>query len=117
MCEPIPNQPFTLLSPFYHVWADFWLELGEKVLPIHGYKYTMNHGITVVLPMGAPDVQPFLDYIKHSDQWLVEPQGSSLLDEKFFVGHWTAISISLKQPKEPLMRAPLIRKEKKGFPI
>jgi hypothetical protein len=35
--------------------------------------------------MGAPEVQPFLDYIKHSDQWLVEPQGSSLLDDKFIV--------------------------------
>lgn len=117
MCEPIPSQPFTLVMPFYHVWADFWLELGEKVLPIYGYKYTMSHGITVVLPMGAPEVQPFLDYIKHSDQWLVEPQGSSLLDEKFFVGHWTAISIAVREPKEPLMRAPLIRKEKKGFRI
>lgn len=115
MCEPLPSQPFTLLAPFYHVWADFWLEMGKVVPPIYGYKYTMSHGITVVLPMSATEVQPFMDYIQHSDQWLVEPQGSSLLDEKFFVGHWTAISISLREPKDLLMRAPLIRKDKKGF--
>lgn len=114
MCEPVRGQAFTYLSPFYHVWADYWLSVGKTVPPIYGYKYTMSHGITVVLPMGAPEVQPFLDYIKHSDQWLVEPQGSSLLDEKFFVGHWCAISVSLKNSSETLMRAPLIREKKNG---
>lgn len=117
MCEPVPNQPFTLVAPFYHVWADFWIDQGKLVPPIQRYKYDMRHGITIVIPMGAPEVEPFLKHMKDSEQWVVEGQGSSLLDDKQFVGHWSAISVSLREPSKTLMREPFIRDKKRKFQI
>ena len=115
MCEPVPSLPFTYGRAFYGVWADYWLKHVDKVPPFHTYKSSMNHGITLAVPMGAPEVEPFVRAMRNHPRWLVEGQGSSLLDENLFVGHWAAISISLRPENPSPMRVPRIGDEKKGF--
>ena len=115
MSEPIRTMPFTLTRAFYGVWAAYWLKHGDKIPPIYGYKSSMNHGITVVVPMGPPDVEPFVREMEDHPTWVVESQGASLLDEVVFVGHWAAISISLLEEKNPVLIAPKLKDLKKRF--
>ena len=112
MCDAVDSMPFTYTRAFYGVWADYWVAQAERVPPILGFKHSLNYGIVVAVPLGPPEVEGFIKWMRKHPEWSVEPEGASLLDEIRFVGHWSAISISRKKPRSPLT-APTLRDERR----
>lgn len=115
MCQPEPSMPWTYAKAFYGDWSDYWLGQGDKIPPIYAHKSSLNHGITLAVPMGPPEVAPFVNAMASHSTWVVEAQGASLLDESLFVGHWAAISISLRRETQSPMRVPRVGDKKRGF--
>lgn len=117
MTERAETMPHTYPGAFFGVWADYWLKRTDKIPPIFGYKASLNHGATLVVPMGPAEVADFVESMRDHPDWEVEAQGTSLLDETRFVGHWAAISISPRLRKaQPLLMPKLPKQRYRFFP-
>lgn len=115
MTDHVETMPHTYPGAFYGVWADYWLKRTDKIPPIFGYKASMNHGATIVVPMGPAEVADFVQTMRNHPEWIVEAQGTSLLDETRFVGHWAAISISPRPKGKKSLEAPKLPKQRHRF--
>lgn len=112
MCDAVDSMPFTYTRAFYGVWADYWIDHDDRVPPIYGLKHSINNGIVLAVPLGPPEIDGFIKWMKKHPEWVVEPEGASLLDEVRFVGHWCAISISRRKTSSALI-APTLREERR----
>lgn len=107
------NQFYTTPYAVFRLWADYWAIGGEKVPPLHFHKTTMSGGFLFVAPLSPPELSSFLDWAGKHPDLLFQGEGSALLDETRWLGHWGCFSASVRAVRSVRPMPPRVIKQPK----
>ncbi len=107
------NQVYATPFAVFRLWADFWTSQGGRIPPLHHYKNTLNGGFLFVAPLSPPDLAAFLEKASQHPDLLFQGEGSALLDEARWLGHWGCFSVSVRAVRPVRALPPRLVKQPK----
>jgi hypothetical protein len=107
------NHLYTTPYAVFRLWADYWIGFGGNVPPLHQYKSTLSGGFLFVAPLSPADLGPFLDWASQHQDLLFQAEGSALLDEARWLGHWGCFSATVRAVRAFRAMPPRVVKQPK----
>lgn len=90
------NKSYATSYSVFRLWADYWVGMGSDVPPLHHYKGTMSGGHLFVAPLSPPQLVPFLEWANKHPDLVFQSEGSALLSEVRWLGHWGCFSANVR---------------------
>lgn len=101
----------------YSVWSDFWASRNSLTPGLHFWKATLSGGAVFIAPVGLSEVSAFVETQAKNSAFYFINQGTALIDEIRWLGHWCAFSAEPKpvQSNRAVPTAPGRAGEVKGW--
>ena len=107
------NHYYTTPYAVFRLWADYWASVRSDVPPLHFYKGTLSGGCLFVAPKSPPELASFLEWASHHPDLLFQNEGSALLDDTRWLGHWGCFSAQVRAVRSVRPMPPQVPKSSK----
>lgn len=90
------NQFYTTPQLVFRLWADYWVQAQGRVPPLYYFKGTISGGFIFIAPLPPAEFAPFLQWADKHAEVTFQSEGSALLDDSRWFGHWGCFSVELR---------------------
>jgi len=92
MGKEVSGHLYLLPSAIYSQWSHYWASLHSLTPGLHFWKETLASGAVFIAPVGLNEVSAFVEAQAKNPEFVFVNQGTALLEEFRWIGHWCAFS-------------------------